>query len=167
MQRYIKEGSKDRIDKKSTSCVLVAGISTAIGQDFPQYSKMRLKYPNNDQEAHRDNYLDFVTLNPSHTSRFLKQFSRTGSTDPTRHEAEPQNRLQVPMSANKSVKGQAHQRHSPTSGFAGRIPRRIRNTLTPFTEEKVTRKKGPRKAPTTDKDTEVRNALSKLSDSGY
>ena len=67
------------------SCVLVAGISTAIGQDFPQYSKMRLKYPNNDQEAHRDIYLDFVTLNPSHTSRFLKQFSRTGSTDPTKY----------------------------------------------------------------------------------
>ena len=62
----INEGSKDRIRRKIDilpSCVLVAGMisGTAIGQDFPQYSKMRLKYPNNDQEAHRDNYLDFVT----------------------------------------------------------------------------------------------------------
>ena len=168
MRRLSTKVLKTGPDERSTYCHHVSWLHYCFWTRFPTelYTETQVS-PTITKKLIETIVWISSRKNPSHTSRFLTQFSRTGSTDPTRHEAEHQNRLQVPMSANKSVKGPAHQRHSPTSELAGRIPRRIRNTLTPFTEEKVTRKKGPRRAPTTDKDTEGRNALSKLSDSGY
>jgi len=66
LQRYINEGYKDRRTRRKVdilpSCVLVADISTAFGQDFPQCSRneTQVSPANYNQEAHRDNYLDFI-----------------------------------------------------------------------------------------------------------